>query len=388
MINFEFYNPTRIIFGKDAILKLGRELSRYGNKVLVITGGGSAKRSGLLDHALRILKENNKQVWILDGIKPNPRLDSVYEGIKMCKTRQVELILAIGGGSVIDAAKAIAVGAATQHDIWDFYLRKLSVTKALPLGCMLTLAATGTEMNGNSVVTKWETREKNFISGSALFPKFSILDPTYTLTVPRDQTANGCVDMMVHVFEQYFSHTTDTPLQDRLCEGLMKTIIENALILAADPQDYTVRANILWCGTMALNELVGMGKKQDWATHIIEHELSAEYDIAHGAGLAILSPNWMAYVYKENKALFRQFAERVWDIQGNGKSEEEIILEGIRKTREFFVSIGAPATLEDAGIDESKISLMAARAVRFGPVGSMKKLGKEDVETILRNALV
>lgn len=387
MLNFQFHNPTKIIFGRDSLNQLGNEVIKYGQKVLVVTGGQSVKKIGLYDKVMNILKDLSCHIYELEGISPNPRLHSVHEGIKICKDNGIDFILAVGGGSVIDAAKAIAAGAKTDIDIWEYYIRKHSVTQALPLGTILTLAATGTEMNGNSVVTNWETKEKLPISSEHLFPVFSILDPEFTFSVPKDHTVNGCIDIMVHVFEQYFSKTQGTPLQDRFCESILKTVIENTPKVMADPMNYEARANIMWCGTMALNTLLEKGKSSDWASHNIEHEVSAFYDIAHGAGLSIITPNWMKYVLSEGTDIFKQYAQRVWDVDSEGKTDEQIALEGIAKTQAFFKEIGAPITLKEVGIDDSNIALMAERAVRFGAIGGYKKLYQEDVLNILRMGL-
>lgn len=387
MLNFQFHNPTKIIFGKDSLNQLGDEVIKYGQRVLVVTGGQSVKKIGLYDKVIKILKNLSCHIFELEGINPNPRLHSVHEGIKICKNNNVDFILAVGGGSVIDAAKAIAAGAKTDIDIWEYYIRKHTVTQALPLGTILTLAATGTEMNGNSVVTNWETKEKLPISSEHLFPVFSILDPELTFSVPKDHTVNGCIDIMVHVFEQYFSKTQDTPLQDRFCESILKTVIENTPKVMEDPMNYEARANIMWCGTMALNTLLEKGKSSDWASHNIEHEVSAFYDIAHGAGLSIITPNWMKYVLSEGTEIFKQYAQRVWDVDSEGKTDEQIALEGIARTQAFFKEIGAPITLREVGIDDSNIDLMAERAVRFGAIGGYKKLYKEDVLNILQMSL-
>jgi alcohol dehydrogenase YqhD (iron-dependent ADH family) len=387
MLNFQFHNPTKIIFGKDSLNQLGDEVIKYGQRVLVVTGGQSVKKIGLYDKVIKILKNLSCHIFELEGINPNPRLHSVHEGIKICKNNNVDFILAVGGGSVIDAAKAIAAGAKTDIDIWEYYIRKHTVTQALPLGTILTLAATGTEMNGNSVVTNWETKEKLPISSEHLFPVFSILDPELTFSVPKDHTVNGCIDIMVHVFEQYFSKTQDTPLQDRFCESILKTVIENTPKVMEDPMNYEARANIMWCGTMALNTLLEKGKSSDWASHNIEHEVSAFYDIAHGAGLSIITPNWMKYVLSEGTEIFKQYAQRVWDVDSEGKTDEQIALEGIARTQAFFKEIGAPITLREVGIDDSNIELMAERAVRFGAIGGYKKLYKEDVLNILQMSL-
>ena len=387
MNNFVFQNPTKLLFGKDQVQEVGKETAKYGKNVLVVTGGGSVKRSGLLDRVIGLLKEEGMTIHELSGIEPNPRLTTVKKGIEICKSEKIDIVLAVGGGSVLDASKAICAGAVYEGDVWDFYDRKATIQNALPLGTVLTLAATGSEMNGNSVVSNWETQEKVGVGSPFLYPKFSVLDPIYTYSVPEDQTVYGIVDIMAHVFEQYFSHTPNTPLQDQISESILRTVIEEAPKAIANPEDYDSRANILLAGTLALNGLITMGKVTDWATHGIEHELSAIYDIPHGGGLAILFPNWMKYVYEENVGKFKQYALRVWNVNPQGKSDDEIAQEGIAKTREFFNSVKAPATLADYNITEENIEVMAKKATRGHTIGSFKKLTEQDVKNILTMSL-
>ncbi|WP_027092240.1 iron-containing alcohol dehydrogenase [Cohnella thermotolerans] len=388
MNNFVFQNPTKIIFGQGTVSQLGKEAAAYGNKALLVYGGGSIKRTGLYDQVLAQLKEHNIEVFELPGVEPNPRLTTVHKGIDICRANGIGFILAVGGGSVIDAAKGIAAGVPYEGDVWDFYVRKAVAQSALPIGTVLTLSATGSEMNGGSVVTHWEENLKLAHLSIHTYPKFSILDPTLTFTVPADQTAYGSVDMMSHVFEQYFSHTADTPLQERLCESILRTVIENAPIAIAKPDDYAARANLMLCGTYALNGgMISVGVTNDWASHGIEHELSAIYDIPHGAGLSIVFPNWMKYVYRERIERFVQYAVRVWDVDPTGKTDDEIALAGIQATRDFFTRIGAPATLSEVGIGDDRLGEMAAKAVRYEPLGQFKKLTKEDVEQIYRMSL-
>jgi alcohol dehydrogenase YqhD (iron-dependent ADH family) len=388
MLDFEFQCQTRLLFGKDSISKLPEELSKYGAKVLLVTGGKSVHASGLYDRVMADLKKTDKQVFEVSGVKPNPRVDSVREGVAICKKEKIDLILGVGGGSVVDAAKGMAAGALYDGDVWDLYQYKAPTQMALPVGCILTLAATGTEMNGNSVVSNLETGEKfGLVTPLALQPRFSILDPQTTYSVPADQTAYGCVDIMSHVFEQYFSQVLETPLADRLCESILITMVENAPKALKTPKDYDVRANIMWCGTMALNNIVGLGKQGDWATHGMEHELSAQYDIAHGAGLAILFPQWMKHVLNAGPAKFKQYAIRVWGVKTDGKNDREIGLEGIERTKKFFKEIGAPTSLSDVGIKGDKIPEMAKKATRNGPMGSYKRLETKDVEEIMKASL-
>jgi len=388
MENFVFYNPTKLIFGKGQIKNLGQEVSQYGNKVLIVTGGGTVKRIGLYDEVINQLKQYNiEDIYELQGVEPNPRLSTVDKGIDICKKEKIEFILAVGGGSVIDAAKAIAAGAKYDGSVWDFYSGLATVKGALPLGTILTLAATGSEMNKFSVITNWNTNEKVGIASNYLYPKFSVLDPTYTYTVPKDQTTYGIVDIMAHVYEQYFSHTSNTPMQDELCESILRTVIASAKAVIDQPDNYEARSNILISGTMGLNGMISMGMMGDWATHDIEHQLSAFYDIPHGGGLAILFPNWMKYVLDEGTDKLKQYAIRVWGVDPTGKNDKEIALEGIDKTREFFTSIGAPARLADYNIGNEKIDIMAEKAVNGKYLGKFKKLYKEDVKNILLMSL-
>jgi alcohol dehydrogenase len=385
---FQFQNPTKILFGKGMVSRLGEEVKTFGTKVLLVYGGGSIKRSGLYGDVIEQLASIQAEVVELSGIEPNPRISSVREGIRLCREHGIEFILAVGGGSVVDASKGIAAGVKYDGDVWDFYVRKAPVTGALPLGAVLTLAATGTEMNGNTVVSDWENKQKQSFGSIHVYPKFSILDPVNTLSVPRDQTVNGIVDMMAHVFEQYFSRTTHTPLQERLCESILQTVVETGEKALDNPEDYDARANLMWCGTMALNGgLISVGMANDWASHGIEHEVSAIYDIPHGAGLSILFPNWMKYVYKERPDRFAQFAVRVWGVNPEGKSEEELALAGIEATRAYFTRIGAPSTLGHYGIGRENLEKMAESAVQFGPIGGFKSLNKDDVLKVLELSL-
>ncbi|TFE24531.1 iron-containing alcohol dehydrogenase [Cohnella luojiensis] len=380
---FELYNPTKIVFGADKVGQLGALVQPYGKRILLVYGGGSIKKSGLYDDVLFQLNGIGATVRELSGIEPNPRLTTVNKGIEICRAEKIEFVLAVGGGSVLDAAKAIAAGALYDGDVWDFTVHKAIIQEALPIGTVLTLAATGSEMNGNAVISNWETKQKRAFGSKLVYPKFSILDPKLTYTVPANQTVNGIVDIMSHVFEQYFSLTTDIPLQERFAESILLTVIENGEKAIADGTDYDARANLLLAGTYALNGTLPTGVTPDWATHGIEHEVSAIYDIAHGAGLAIIFPNWMKYVYQERVGKFVQFAVRVWNVDPSGKSDDEIALEGIEATRAYFTRIGAPATLGELDINDEHLDRMAEEATQFGPIGSFRQLTKEDVKSIL-----
>ncbi|MBO9130636.1 iron-containing alcohol dehydrogenase [Bacillus sp. 165] len=387
MQNFSFYNPTKLIFGKGQLTELKTEIVKYGTKVLLVYGGGSIKKNGIYNNVMSILQEQSAEVWELSGVEPNPRLSTVKEGVSICKENGIEFLLAVGGGSVIDCTKAIAAGAKYDGDVWDFMTRKAVAQEALPFGTVLTLAATGSEMNAGSVITNWETKEKYGWGSPAVFPKFSILDPVHTFTVPLNQTIYGIVDVMSHVLESYFHQGTNTQLQDRYCESLLKTVIETAPKLVNDLENYEYRETILYCGTMALNGILGMGVRGDWATHNIEHAVSAVYDIPHGGGLAILFPNWMKHVLDENVARFKQFAVRVFEVETEGKTDHEIAMEGIEALRNFWNSIGAPSRLADYDIGRDKLEVMADKAVVYGPFGNFKKLDKEDVLAIYEASL-
>lgn len=385
MLNFQYQNPTEILFGEGQIKHLPDRVQQFGRKVLLVYGGGSIKSFGLYDEVLQLLASIRCEVHELAGVEPNPRLTTVQKGIEICKQENIDLVLAVGGGSVIDGAKAIAVGAKYAGNVWDFYEKKAVVEDALPLGVILTLAATGSEMNRSSVVTNWEAQEKR--GAGTTFPSFSILDPTYTFSVPPSHTVYGVVDMMSHVFEQYFSHTENIPLQSYFSESVLKTVIENAPKVLVDPRDYDARANIMYCGTIALNGQLTQGVETDWASHAIEHAVSAIYDIPHAGGLAIIFPNWMKYVYKENIPRFKRFALEVWNVDPNGKTDDQAALEGIEATRKFFDQIGAPSRLADFNIDDTHLEQMAEHTTRFGPVGRFKQLDKEDVLQILKMSL-
>lgn len=387
MQNFTFWNPTKLIFGKDQLEQLKNEIPRYGKKVLVVYGGGSIKRSGLYDKVIHLLNEIGAKVYELPGVEPNPRISTARKGVEICKNEGIDLLLAVGGGSVIDCTKLIAAGAKYDGDAWDLVVKKAGVKDALPFGTVLTLAATGSEMNSGSVITNWETNEKYGWGSPFTFPKFSILDPVHTFSVPRDQTIYGIVDMMSHVLEHYFHLDENTIFQDRMCESLLITVMETAPKLLENLESYEHRATILYSGTMALNGILNMGYRGDWATHNLEHAVSAVYDIPHGGGLAILFPHWMKHNLKVKPERFKQLAVRVFGVDPEGKSAEEAGLEGIEKLREYWKGIGAPARLADYDIDDSKIELMADKAMVYGEFGNFTKLNREDVLTIYRESL-
>lgn len=379
MLNFNYLIPTEIIFGKGEIKKLEKKIKNF-NRILFVWGGGSIKRIGVYEKVIDALKD--KTYFELSGIKPNPRLSSVKKGIAICRKNDIDFILAVGGGSVIDCSKAIAAGVYYQGDVWDLFMKRAVVEKILPIGTVLTLAATGSEMNASSVISNEETQQKLPITSNHLRPKFSILDPTYTMTVPRMHTAAGIVDIMSHVFEQYFDNTKGAYLQDRLAEGILKTCIKYGPIVLKNPDDSEARANIMWAGSLALNGLLLSGKQGDFATHKISHAVSAMYDLTHGTSLAILFPNWMQYVMKENIDQFVEYAENVWNIPHTG-DKTDIASLGIDKTREFFCLLEMPKKFSEVNISDEKFGEIATQAVYFGEIGNFKKLKKDDILRIL-----
>jgi len=387
MKNFELYNPTRVFFGKGETDRIGKEIKKYGNKVLLTYGGKSIKQNGLYDRIIKNLQENGLEVFELGGIQPNPRITSVRQGVEICKKEKIDIILAVGGGSVLDASKIMGIGVYYNGDPWDFMIKKVKPTRMHPLATIITLAATGSEMNHNAVITNEETEEKLGLVDPTIFPTFSILDPENTLTVPCDQTINGIADILAHVFEQYFHPTKEVPLQDRMAESIIQTVIETTPRLLKNLHDYDARATIMWCGTLALNHLLEGGVDDDWSTHGIQHELSAIYDIPHGAGLAIIFPQWMKYVLDIIPEKFAQFGERVWNIPRNGKSDRELGLAAIERTKNWFREIGAPISLKEVGIGSEHLEEMASKAVSRGPLGSVKKMNKEDVLAIYKMSL-
>ncbi len=383
MNNFIFENPTKIVFGKDTELQAGKLTAQYTNKVLLHYGGGSIKKSGLYDKVTASLKESGIEYTELGGVKPNPRLSLVREGIELCRKEKIDFILAVGGGSVIDSAKAIALGVPNSCDVWDFYTGKAEPETVLPVGVVLTIAAAGSESSNGSVITNEDGNYKRSYAGPLMFPKFAILNPQLTVTLPNNQLVNGIADIMAHIMERYFTQTEHTDLSDRLCEAALKSIILNGRKVLANPDNYDARAEVVWCGTIAHNNLLGMGRTEDWGSHQIEHELSGIYDIAHGAGLAIVFPAWMQYVYKANQNRFVQYAVRVWGVDDTMLDQEEIAKEGIRRTKQFFKELGLPVALSELGIGTENIALMAKKTVENGPVGNFVPLKAEDVEKIL-----
>lgn len=388
MIDFYFWNHTRVIFGLAAEKELETHLGLLGDKILLHYGGGSIKRIGLYDYVIAALKKAGVSFVELGGVKPNPRLSLVYEGIDICKKQGITGILAVGGGSVIDSAKAIAAGALYDGDVWDFYTTDKNPDKALPIGVMLTIPAAGSETSTGSVITREEGELKRDTGSLVLRPQFAILNPKWTLSLPWYQTACGISDMLAHVMERYFTTVEHVELTDRMAEGVMKTIIHQAYRLKDNPDNIDARSEIMWAGTIAHNDLLHTGRIGDWATHMIEHELSGIYDIAHGAGLSIIFPAWQKYMLDKHPEKLAQFAHRVFDIDYYQDDITETARMGIKRMEEFYRDMELPVRLKDADIGTDRISEMAKKATRDNSIklGNFYKLDAKAVEDILQLA--
>ncbi|WP_300725419.1 iron-containing alcohol dehydrogenase [uncultured Bacteroides sp.] len=362
MNNFTFYSPTEFVFGKDTELQTGELVRKYnGHKALIVYGGGSVVRSGLLDRVKTSLKNAGVEFVELGGVQPNPTDPKVYEGIDLGRSEKVDFLLPVGGGSVIDTAKAIAAGILYDGDFWDFYVGKVVIKKALRLGVVLTIPAAGSEGSGNSVITKVDGLKKLSVrTPEALRPAFAVMNPELTYTLPAWQTASGVTDMMAHIMERYFSNTQGVEIADRMCEGVLKSIITEAPKVIADPKDYNARANIMWAGTVAHNGTCGVGCVEDWASHFMEHEVSAVYDVTHGAGLAVIFPAWLTYMADHNVHKVAQFAERVWDVPASD-DKKAVALEGIARFKKFLKAIGMPVTFKELGIENPDIDLLVKK---------------------------
>jgi len=387
MQNFNYSIPTKIFFGKNKIDVLGVQIKKIGTKVLLVYGGGSIKKNGIYDTIIDIFKKNDISFWELSGVEPNPRISSVRKGIEICKENKIEVILAVGGGSTIDCAKVIGAGCYYDGDAWDIVIDPRKIGKVLPIASILTLAATGSEMDSGAVITNLETSEKIATGNKGMAPKFSILDPTYTFSVPKNQTAAGTADIMSHIFEVYFSNTKEAYLQNRMAEALLKTCINYGQKAIEEPENYEARANLMWTASLAINGILSYGKETEWSVHAMEHELSAFYDITHGVGLAILTPHWMEYALNDGTVdKFVEFAINVWGLDAN-VDKYEIAHNGIKKTKEYFVSLGIPSSLKEVGIGEERLEEMARKATAYGKLGSFKPLEAQDVLNIFKAAL-
>ena len=388
MNQFIFQVPTAIYFGEGQLGKLNRILKPKGKNVLLVYGGGSIKKNGLYDQLITEIN-TDFNIFELSGVEPNPRLETVIEGAKLCHQHEIDVVLAVGGGSTIDCAKAIAAAYYYNGNPWDFTSDSRLITKALPLVTILTIAATGSEMNGNSVITNLETKEKLSFYSRYVIPEASILDPTYTFSVPSYQTMAGSADILSHLFESYFNQTVDTMVQDGIAEGLMRTVYHYTPIALENPENKGARSNLMWASSLALNGLTESGKSGGWSCHGIEHELSAYYDITHGIGLAIITPRWMKHVLNEDTAeKFAQFGHRVFDLPLE-ENHMETAKKAIQTVYERFESWGIPMTLKEVGIDDSLLEEMSEMAIEHKSpnVEIYVPLEKEDVLSILTESL-
>lgn len=382
MNNFKFHAYTEMLFGRGQITKLPEVLQRYGKNVLFVYGGGNIKKNGIYDIIESLLKDFN--IIELSGVEPNPKIEAVRYGVGLCRENKIDVILAVGGGSVIDCAKVIGAGYYYDGDPWDIIITPAKIENVLPIVTVLTIAATGSEMNRNAVISKMDTNEKLGTISWDMIPKTSILDPEYLYTLPAIQTAAGCADIMSHIFESYFNKTTDTFVQDKFSEGLLETCIKYCPMALKEPTNYEARANIMWASSMALNGLCGSGKSGSWSCHPIEHELSAFYDITHGIGVAILTPRWMRYILSEatvNK--FVDYALNVWHLESN---DDKFVLANaaIDATEKFFKDCGIPMNLSEIGIDKTNFDKMAKAAVEHGKLANAYvSLNECDVYKIL-----
>lgn len=382
MENFIFKNETKIIFGKDTENYVGKEVLKYGRKVLFHYGGGSIKKSGLYEKIIKSLKDSGLSVFELGGVKPNPVVSLIREGIKICRENDIDFILAVGGGSVIDSAKGISMGVNYKGDIWDFFEGKAKLESAVPLGVIVTIPAAGSESSVVTVITNEDGLIKMGFHSSMLLPKFAILNPELTFTLPVFQIACGAADILAHTFERYFTQSKNVDLTDRLCEGLMKSVIKNSKIAISDQGNYDAMAELMWASTIAHNGILGTGRIEDWASHKFGHELSALYGITHGASLAVMFPAWMKYVYKYNIERFAQFASRVFNIDADFNDEERLALMGIKEIENYFKEIDLPTTLKELNVSSENFELMAQKAVAKGPIGNFIKISKEDAVKI------
>jgi alcohol dehydrogenase YqhD (iron-dependent ADH family) len=384
MENFIFYNPTRIIFGKDQEKQVGKYAKIYSDNILFLYGGGSIKKTGLYDKIAESLNENNVHFTELSGVEANPKLELVRQGIRLCREKQIKFILAVGGGSAIDTAKAIAVGVKYEGDVWDFFIKKAVPQDALPVGTVLTVVGAGSEMSNSCVISKPDENLKRSFDNEIVIPKFSILNPEATCTVSPYQTASGAADILSHLMERYFTLVKQADVTDRMLEGLMKTVIHYAPRAIKNPKDYDSRAELMWAATLAQNGLLNTGRIGDWGCHAIEHELSGELDIAHGAGLAMITSSWMRYVNKEDKNRFVQFAQRVFDVDFPNYDIDGIIEEGIARLERFFEMIGLQKDLIKLDIDEAVLKKIADRAVLHSAKrGRFLRMDANDIYQVL-----
>lgn len=391
MVNFEYFTPTKVVFGKNAEEKTGELIKAQGcKKVLVHYGGNSAKKSGLLDRICVSLEKEGISYVTLGGVVPNPHLSKVHEGIELCKKEGVDFILAVGGGSVIDSGKAIGYGVANEGEVWDFYAKKRIPEACLPVGAVLTIAAAGSEMSDSSVITNEEGWLKRGCNNNLCRCRFAVMNPELTYTLPPYQTASGCVDIMMHTMERYFTREEDTALTDGIGEALLRTVMESAQTLVEEPENYDARAQVMWASSLSHNGLTGCGIVGDWSCHQLEHELGGMFDVAHGAGLAAVWGSWARYVYKEKPERFAQFAVNVMGVTNDFSDPEKTALMGIRKMEEFYRSIQMPTNIRELGVEltEEQIQELAYKCSFMDQrtIGQFKVLSRKDMEEIYRMA--
>lgn len=385
--NFEYSNPTKLYFGENSLNFLNQELVKYGDNVMLVYGGGSIKKNGIYDQVVNILKANNKNIFEDSGVMPNPTVEKLYEGCKIAKENQVDLILAVGGGSVCDYAKAVSVSAYCNEDPWDkYYLRMEDVdNKIIPVGCVLTMVGTGSEMNGGAVITNHETKLKiGHVFGDNVFPKFSILNPTFTYTLPRYQMVAGFYDIMSHILEQYFSGDDDNT-SDYIAEGLLKSLINSSRVAIKDPENYEARSNIMWIATWALNTLIAKGKATDWMVHMIGQSVGAYTDATHGMTLAAVSMAYYHHIMEAGLSKFKRYAINVWNINPEGKTDLEIANAGLDAMEAWMNEIGLVMNLTDLGVKEDMIEGIADGT--FINQGGYKVLTHDEIVEILKESM-
>lgn len=385
--NFSYSNPTKIYFGEDSLNYLNKELTKYGKNILLAYGGGSIKKTGLYDRIVKILKDNGKEVFEDGGVMPNPTVEKLYEGCKIAKENDVDLILAIGGGSVCDYAKAVSVSTYCEEDPWDkYYLRMEDVdNKIIPVGCVLTMVGTGSEMNGGSVITNHDTKLKiGHVFGDNVFPKFTILNPVFTYTIPQYQMVAGFFDIMSHILEQYFSNEDDNT-SDYMMEGLLKSLIHSSMIAVKNPTDYEARSNIMWTATWALNTFVGKGKSQDWMVHMIGQSIGAYTDATHGMTLSAISMPYYRFIMPYGLNKFKRYAINVWNVNPEGKTAEQIAKEGLDQMETYMKELGLAMNIKDLGVTEDMLDGIAKGS--FILKGGYKILNHDEIMQILKNSM-
>lgn len=391
MKNFEFISSTKIIFGKGVENQIGNYTKNFGKNVLIVHyGEGIVKASGLFDRIVNSLTDSGFSVTELAEIKVNPEVSKVREGCEICKKEKIDVVIALGGGSVIDTAKAVALGANYTGDVWDYFIGKAEImesTTALPVGVILTLPATGSEASSAAIITNADGKLKRDVTNDLLRPAFALMNPEITYSLPKYQTAAGGIDIISHVLERYWTLEPDVDFSDRLCEAVIKSVLRNLPITLTDPTNYAARAEIMWAGTVAHNGILGAGRTEDWGTHKVAHEISGLYGTTHGATLSIIIPQWMTYAYKEDIPRFARFATQIWDVEPDYADIEGVALEGIRRMKKFFAEVGLPVSFSDAEIPVDQLETMAEKCTLSGPVGNLKKLDREDVLKIYQMSL-